>query len=266
MPNPNGGPSPALWHLARGEWDAGAWPRPGRPRPGRRVGAYPPAPDRGRPRERGLLVPASRPDAVGCASRRRVGGNRDLPPGQPKVEPPPSWDGGMNGAATEEPSTGRRVSRLAEERGRHRVEAPAQLTIGSRGMWFTRSHSPLVTMAVSPMHMLSPVLSSSRAMWSTSPCRQRRVGPGKVRRAGCFRHLPKGWRSLLRRLPAREHLSVPRIRGRAVHPGGAQPRVAVVSASCPWDRTVGRCLTIRAVAGIAIASISRNRGRSSKIR
>ena len=40
-----------------------------------------------------------------------------------------------------------------------------QLTIGSRGMWLTRSHAPSVTIAVSPMHMLSPVVSSRRTMW-----------------------------------------------------------------------------------------------------
>ena len=55
---------------------------------------------------------------------------------------------------------GGRVRRRCGSRARR----PAQLTIGSRGMWFTRSHSPLVTMAVSPMHMLCPVVSSSRTM------------------------------------------------------------------------------------------------------
>ena len=47
----------------------------------------------------------------------------------------------------------------------HEAESgAAQLTMGSRGMWLTRSQSPSVTIAVSPMHMLSPVVSSSRIM------------------------------------------------------------------------------------------------------
>ena len=67
-------------------------------------------------------------------------------------------------------------------------------------------------------------------------------------------------------LPSRRELKATEGDHRRMSRHGNRPQAAAESVPRAWDRTAGRCFTIRTPAGIAIASISANRGQSSKMR